>query len=81
MPTVTLPGSSPTTMVGTWSRSRISGGAQRRPAPDLDIAESEVRRMLNTGHNTRAAATDRALRQLRKRIAVTVGEAAGPARS
>ncbi|MCY4506714.1 MAG: type II toxin-antitoxin system HicB family antitoxin [Acidobacteria bacterium] len=55
---------------------REAGVSQRRLARDLDIAESEVRRMLNPDHATKAAAIDRALRRLGKRVSVTVGEAA-----
>ena len=55
---------------------RESGVSQRRLSRELDIAESEVRRMLNPDHATRSATIDRALRQLGKRVSVTVGEAA-----
>ena len=55
---------------------REAGISQRRLARDLDIAESEVRRMLNPDHNTRAATMDRALRSLGKRVTVSIGEAA-----
>ena len=55
---------------------RKAGMSQRRLARDLDIAESEVRRMLNPDHATKAATLDRALRRLGKRVSVTVGEAA-----
>ena len=55
---------------------REAGISQRRLARDLDIAESEVRRMLNPDHATKAATIDRALRRLGKRLTVTVG---GPA--
>ena len=51
-----------------WRQARIS---QRRLARDLDVGESEVRRMLNPNHNTRAATFDRALRRLWKRVTVT----------
>ena len=50
--------------------------SQRRLARELDVAESEVRRMLNPDHATKAATIDRALRRLGKRLTVTVGEAA-----
>ena len=50
--------------------------SQRRLARDLDVAESEVRRMLNPDHATKSATIDRALRRLGKRVSVTVGEAA-----
>ena len=55
---------------------RKAGMSQRRLARDLDIAESEVRRMLNPDHATKAATIDRVLRRLGKRVSVTVGEAA-----
>ena len=55
---------------------RQAGISQRRFARELGIAESEVRRMLNPDHGTKAATIDRALRQLGKRVTVTVGEAA-----
>ena len=55
---------------------REAGVSQRRLARDLDVAESEVRRMLNPDHATKSAAIDRALRRLGKRVSVTVGEAA-----
>ena len=55
---------------------RKAGVSQRRLARDLDVAESEVRRMLNPDHATKSAAIDRALRRLGKRVSVTVGEAA-----
>ena len=53
-----------------------AGVSKRRLARDLDVAESEVRRMLNPDHVTKAATIDRALRRLGKRVSVTVGEAA-----
>ena len=55
---------------------REVGMSQRGFARDLGIAESEVRRMLNPDHATKAAAIDRALRRLGKRVSVSVGEAA-----
>ena len=55
---------------------RESGVSQRRLARDLDIAESEVRRMLNPDHATKAATIDRALQRLDKHVSVTVSEAA-----
>lgn len=55
---------------------REAGISQRRLARDLDVAESEVRRMLNPEHGTRVATIDRALRRLGKRVNVTIGEAA-----
>jgi len=55
---------------------REAGTSQRRFARDLGVAESEVRRMLNPEHSTKAATMDRALRRLGKRVTLTVGEAA-----
>lgn len=55
---------------------RGAGVSQRRFARDLDVAESEVRRMLNPDHATKVATIDRALSRLGKSISVTVGEAA-----
>ena len=55
---------------------REAGISQRRLARDLEVAESEVRRMLNPEHSTKAATMETALRQLGKRVTVTVGEAA-----
>ena len=52
---------------------RRAGVSKRRLARDLDVAESEVRRMLNPDHVTKAATIDRALRRLGKRVSVTVG--------
>lgn len=56
-----------------WRKAGIS---RRQFARDLDVAESEVRRMLNPDHATKAATIDRALRRLGKRLTVTVSEAA-----
>lgn len=53
-----------------------AGMSQRRLARDLVIAESEMRRMLNPDHATKAATIDRALRRLGKRVSVTVSEVA-----
>ena len=55
---------------------RQAGISQRHLARNLNVAESEVRRMLNPDHGTKAATIDRAMRQLGKRLTVTVGEAA-----
>ena len=51
---------------------RQAGISQRHLARDLDVAESEVRRMLNPEHSTKAATIDRALRRLGKRVTVSV---------
>ena len=55
---------------------RQTGVSQRRLARDLAVAESEVRRMLNPDHATKASTVDAALRQLGKCIFLTVGKAA-----
>ena len=55
---------------------RSAGMSQRQLARELGVAESEVRRMLNPDHATKAATTERALRALGKRVSLTVGEAA-----
>ena len=55
---------------------RQAGISQRRLARDLDVAESEVRRMLNPDHATKAATIDRALHWLGKRVTVTISKAA-----
>ena len=49
---------------------REAGISQRRLARDLDIAESEVRRMLNPEHATKAATMDRAMYRLGKYVSV-----------
>ena len=55
---------------------REAGISQRHLARDLGVAESEVRRMLNPEHSTKAAAMDGALRRLGKHVTLTVGKAA-----
>ena len=55
---------------------RETGASRRRLARDLGVAESEVRRMLDPDHASKAATIDRALRRLGKRLSVSVGEAA-----
>ena len=55
---------------------REAGISQRRFARDLGVAESEVRRMLNPEHSTKAATMDGALRRLGKRVTLTVAKAA-----
>ena len=55
---------------------REAGISQGRLARDLDVGESEVRRMLNPEHSTKAATIDRALRRLGKRVTVSVDAAA-----
>ena len=50
---------------------RQAGISQRRLARELGIAESEVRRILNPDHGTKAATIDRALRRLGKHVTVT----------
>ncbi len=55
---------------------RGTGLSQRGLARELGVAESEVRRMLNPDHATKAAAIDRSLRHLGKRVIVSIGDAA-----
>lgn len=55
---------------------REAGISQRHLARSLGVAESEVRRMLNPEHNTKAATMDGALRRLGKRVTLTVAKAA-----
>ena len=55
---------------------RGTGLSRRGLARRLGVAESEVRRMLNPDHATKAAAIDRALRRLGKRVTVSVDKAA-----
>ncbi len=50
--------------------------SQRRLARDLNIAENEVRRMLNPDHATKAGTIDAVLRRLGARISLTVDKAA-----
>ncbi len=59
-----------------YTTFRKAGMSQRRLARDLDVAESEVRRLLNPDHAAKATMIDRALRRLGKRVSVIVGEAA-----
>ena len=55
---------------------REAGISQRHLARDLGVAESEVRRMLNPEHSTKAAKMDSALQRLGKRVTLTVASAA-----
>ena len=55
---------------------REAGISQRRLARSLGVAESEVRRMLDPEHSTKAATIDGALRRLGKRVTLTVASAA-----
>ena len=55
---------------------RGTGLSRRDHARKLGVAEREARRMLNPDHATRAAAINRALRQLRRRVIVSVDKAA-----
>ena len=57
---------------------RKAGVSRRRLARDLDVAESEVRRMLNPHHATKAVTIERALRGLGKWVSVSVTEANPP---
>jgi len=63
-----------------YEACRQAGISQRRFARDLDVAENEVRRMLNPEHGTKTATLDRALRHLGKQVSVRVGEVAMSAR-
>ena len=58
---------------------RETGISQRRLARELEVAESEVRRMLNPEHSTKAATIDRALRIWGKRASVSIGKPASDA--
>ena len=55
---------------------RETGMSRRRFARELDIAESEVRRMLNPDHPTKATTIDNILRRLGKQVSLIVNEAA-----
>ena len=59
-----------------YEACREAGMSERLLARDLNIKESELRRMLNPDRATRAASVDRALRRLGKRLTVTFGAAA-----
>lgn len=50
--------------------------SQRRLARDLAVTESEVRRMLNPDHATKAGTIDAVLRQLGRCVSLSVGKAA-----
>ena len=58
---------------------RETGISQRRFARELEVAESEVRRMLNPEHSTKAATIDHALRRLGKQASVSVGRSGSDA--
>lgn len=53
---------------------RQAGISQRHLARELNLAETEVWRMLNPDHSTMATTIHRALLQLGKRVSVTVGK-------
>lgn len=55
---------------------REAGMSQRQLACELDVAESEVRRMLNPDHATKAATNRPRPAPIGKRVTVIVGEAA-----
>ena len=59
-----------------YEEFRQGGMSQRGLARDLGIAESEVRRMLNPEHPTKAGTLDEVLGHLGKRITVVVDERA-----
>ena len=54
---------------------RESGLSQRQFARQLNVAETEVRRMLNPDHATKVAAIERALAHLGKHVSVSFGAA------
>ena len=58
-----------------YEACREAGVSQDHLARDLEVAESEVQRMLNPGYAAKATMIDRALRRLGKRVSVSVGEA------
>lgn len=55
-----------------YDASKESGISQRQLARDLDIAENELRRMMNPDHATKTATLDAVLRQMGKRVSVIV---------
>ena len=59
-----------------YEACRQTNRSQRRLARDLAVAESEVRRMLNPDHATKASTIDAVLRQLGTYVSLTVGKAA-----
>ena len=59
-----------------YEACRQSNRSQRRLTRDLAVAESEVRRMLNPAHATKAGTIDAVLRQLSTRVSLTVNKAA-----
>ena len=55
-----------------YEAAQESGISQRQLACELNVAENELRRMLNPDQETKSSTLDGALRQLGKRINVTV---------
>lgn len=55
---------------------RLANISQRSLARELNIAENEVRRMLNPDHATKAATIDAVLHRLGARLSLTVDKAA-----
>ena len=55
-----------------YTASNESGISQRQLARDLDLAENELRRMLNPDHATKTATLDTVLRRMGKRVSVIV---------
>ena len=55
-----------------YDATQESGISQRQLAHDLNVTENEIRRMLNPDHATKTSTLDGALRQLGKRISVTI---------
>ena len=60
-------------LYGAYRQANIS---QRRLARDLNIAENEVRRMLNPDHATKASTIEAVLGRLGARLSLTVDKAA-----
>ena len=59
-----------------YEACRQTNRSQRRLARDLAVAESEVRRMLNPDHATKAGTIDAVLRRLGTCVSLTVEKAA-----
>ena len=55
-----------------YKEAQESGISQRQLARDLSVAENELRRMLNPDRVTKTSTLDAALRQLGKRISVSI---------
>ena len=55
-----------------YDASRKSGISLRQLARDLDVAENELRQMMNPDHPTKTATLDTVLRRMGKRVSLTV---------